>query len=285
MNVPFHVYSMRQAIEEGYILDVLANYITYDLKWRLRNLAVDQQESRSPTRRWTSGRRSGNWSSSRCGTHLGRPAGEADRRRLPGQRRAAARRAGQGDGGHLKPPGRAGRCTRRSRRTRSALGYGTLVAFSGSLEPALGSTVTEAQLNGFSEGQLPKMFDYTRADDPHAATSGQAGVPAAGRRGEVPDRVRPAAAVRDVRGQAAHRGRRGADAVPAEPDPPAQVAGRRAGARLRERGAGHRGRVQAVVRDHDRPAGRPQPALRPGSGRSWSSRCSPSPRWRRSSGC
>ena len=47
MNVPFHVYSMRQAIEEGYILDVLANYITYDVKWRLRNLAVEQQESLS----------------------------------------------------------------------------------------------------------------------------------------------------------------------------------------------------------------------------------------------
>ena len=26
MYVPFHVYSMRQAIDEGYILDVLANY-------------------------------------------------------------------------------------------------------------------------------------------------------------------------------------------------------------------------------------------------------------------
>ena len=42
--VPFHVYSMRQAIEEGYILDVPANYITYDTQWRLRNQAVDQQE-------------------------------------------------------------------------------------------------------------------------------------------------------------------------------------------------------------------------------------------------
>ena len=46
MYVPFHVYSMRQAIEEGYILDVLANYITYDTKWRLRNAAVEQAESR-----------------------------------------------------------------------------------------------------------------------------------------------------------------------------------------------------------------------------------------------
>ena len=28
---PFHVYSMRQAIEEGFILDVLKNYMTYKM--------------------------------------------------------------------------------------------------------------------------------------------------------------------------------------------------------------------------------------------------------------
>ncbi len=32
---PFHLYSMRQAIEEGFILDVLANYTTYKAYWRL----------------------------------------------------------------------------------------------------------------------------------------------------------------------------------------------------------------------------------------------------------
>ncbi|MBD2548606.1 putative DNA binding domain-containing protein [Microcystis elabens FACHB-917] len=32
---PFHLYSMRQAIEEGFILDVLANYTTYQAFWRL----------------------------------------------------------------------------------------------------------------------------------------------------------------------------------------------------------------------------------------------------------
>lgn len=32
---PFHVYSMRQAIEEGFILDVLQNYTTYKLAFRL----------------------------------------------------------------------------------------------------------------------------------------------------------------------------------------------------------------------------------------------------------
>ncbi|MEO9249668.1 MAG: type I restriction endonuclease [Gemmatimonadaceae bacterium] len=32
---PFHLYSMRQAIEEGFILDVLSNYTTYRAYWRL----------------------------------------------------------------------------------------------------------------------------------------------------------------------------------------------------------------------------------------------------------
>ncbi|NBZ94842.1 MAG: type I restriction endonuclease subunit R [Proteobacteria bacterium] len=32
---PFHLYSMRQAIEEGFILDVLKNYTTYETYWRL----------------------------------------------------------------------------------------------------------------------------------------------------------------------------------------------------------------------------------------------------------
>ena len=35
LPVPFHVYSMRQAIEEGFILDVLKNYTPYSLAFRL----------------------------------------------------------------------------------------------------------------------------------------------------------------------------------------------------------------------------------------------------------
>jgi type I restriction enzyme R subunit len=34
---PFHVYSMRQAIEEGFILDVLQNYTSYKLAFKLAN--------------------------------------------------------------------------------------------------------------------------------------------------------------------------------------------------------------------------------------------------------
>ena len=38
---PFHLYSMRQAIEEGFILDVLANYTTYKTFYRLLKAAGD----------------------------------------------------------------------------------------------------------------------------------------------------------------------------------------------------------------------------------------------------
>jgi type I restriction enzyme R subunit len=37
LPAPFHVYSMRQAIEEGFILDVLQNYTPYRLAFRLAN--------------------------------------------------------------------------------------------------------------------------------------------------------------------------------------------------------------------------------------------------------
>jgi type I restriction enzyme R subunit len=38
---PFHLYSMRQAIEEGFILDVLVNYATYKAYWRLLKKVED----------------------------------------------------------------------------------------------------------------------------------------------------------------------------------------------------------------------------------------------------
>jgi type I restriction enzyme, R subunit len=43
---PFHVYSMRQAIEEGFILDVLQNYTPYKLAFKLANNGqeVNEQE-------------------------------------------------------------------------------------------------------------------------------------------------------------------------------------------------------------------------------------------------
>ena len=41
---PFHVYSMRQAIEEGFILDVLKNYMTYKTSYRIAKEIDDNPE-------------------------------------------------------------------------------------------------------------------------------------------------------------------------------------------------------------------------------------------------
>ena len=42
---PFHVYSMRQAIEEGFILDVLKNYTSYNLAFKLANGGKELDET------------------------------------------------------------------------------------------------------------------------------------------------------------------------------------------------------------------------------------------------
>ena len=44
LPAPFHVYSMRQAIEEGFILDVLKNYTPYKLAFRLASDGKDWDE-------------------------------------------------------------------------------------------------------------------------------------------------------------------------------------------------------------------------------------------------
>ena len=41
---PFHLYSMRQAIEEGFILDTLANYTTYKTYFRIEKAITDDPE-------------------------------------------------------------------------------------------------------------------------------------------------------------------------------------------------------------------------------------------------
>ncbi|WP_282005833.1 hypothetical protein [Propioniciclava sinopodophylli] len=47
---PFHTYSMRQAIAEGFILDVLANYTTYGVYYN------SPTRTRATTRRWSRAR-------------------------------------------------------------------------------------------------------------------------------------------------------------------------------------------------------------------------------------
>ncbi len=44
---PFHIYSMQQAIEEGFILDVLKNYMTYDMYYKIVKKSTEDPEVKS----------------------------------------------------------------------------------------------------------------------------------------------------------------------------------------------------------------------------------------------
>lgn len=58
MPAAFHVYDMRQAIEEGFILDVLQNYTSYKAAF---NLAQAGEESAAANfdekKKWSAARR------------------------------------------------------------------------------------------------------------------------------------------------------------------------------------------------------------------------------------
>jgi type I restriction enzyme R subunit len=159
---PFHTYSMRQAIAEGFILDVLANYTTYGVYYRLANThprndpEMESSKGRAALARFAS-------------LHPYALEAKAEVIIEHFRQKTAS-----------KIDGRAkAMVVTRSRlhavRTHAALtsyiakkGYDrgerplrTLVAFSGSLvdpEAPEAPPVTEAGINGFPEGQLPKKF-------------------------------------------------------------------------------------------------------------------------------
>jgi type I restriction enzyme, R subunit len=151
---PFHLYSMRQAIEEGFILDVLQNYMTYKAYYQLEKAIEDDPELNG--RR---GQRRVARFASLHPTAIGQKVEvivEHFRRHvmaeLEGQAKAMVVTSSREH---------ALRYYFGVRDYIAARGYKdmkALVAFSGDLELD-GETYTEAQVNGFSETELPKKFD------------------------------------------------------------------------------------------------------------------------------
>ena len=175
-----------------------------------------------------------------------------DGRALPGRHPAQDRRPGQGDGGHRLAPGSRS-LQAELRRYIQEKGYAikTLVAFSGTVQD---DKLADVDLHrGRHEPRHPREGAAREVRD--------AGVPGAARRGEVPDRLRSAAAAHDVRRQAARRHPGRADALAAEPHPPAQ--GRHLRPRLRERPRRDPRGVQDLLRGRgDGRGGRPGPHVR-----------------------
>ena len=101
LPAPFHVYSMRQAIEERFILDVLQNYTSYKLAFKLANDGKDYDD--------TEVERSAAMKGMMRWVRL-HPYNIAQKVQIVVEhfralRRAAARRQGQGDGGRRQPAG------------------------------------------------------------------------------------------------------------------------------------------------------------------------------------
>lgn len=159
---PFHTYSMRQAIAEGFILDVLANYTTYGVYYKLANAhprndpEMESGKGRAALARFAS----------------------LHPYALDAKAEVIIEHFRQKTAGKIDGQAKAMVVTRsrlHAVRTQAALaayiakkGYDqgerplrTLVAFSGSLmdpDAPEAPAVTEASINGFSEGQLPKKF-------------------------------------------------------------------------------------------------------------------------------
>lgn len=167
---PFHTYSMRQAIEEGFILDPLRNYVTYNTYWKLVNQNPDDREV-DPAKANPLLARFAVTHDSTVAQHAqvivehfrshtaGRLGGRAKAMVVTSSRPSAVQLA---------------RAIKRYVAERGYPDPGVLVAFSGTLTYE-GEEITESKENGgLPESALPEAFAYCRADD-RAAAGGTGG--------------------------------------------------------------------------------------------------------------
>ncbi|MEH1017139.1 type I restriction endonuclease [Micromonospora sp. CPCC 206060] len=162
---PFHTYSMRQAIEEGFILDVLRQYVTYKSYWKLA--------STDPTDPEVDPKKAGAQLARFVTLHPTMNAQKAEIIVEHFRRHTAPRLGGRAKAmvvtGSREAAVRLHSAIQNYVEMQKYVGCSALVAFSGDLEID-GVEVTEPRINGFSEGELPERFGYTAADDRHAGT-------------------------------------------------------------------------------------------------------------------
>lgn len=150
----FHLYSMRQAIEEGFILDVLQNYMTYKTYYELEKAIEDdprfkvKQAQRKVARFATLHPTAIAQKVEVIVEHFLRHiADELDgnaKAMVVTQSRIQALKYYQGIKKYIEE--------------KKYQGIKALIAFSGELNDD-GEVYTEAQINGFAETELPKKFD------------------------------------------------------------------------------------------------------------------------------
>ena len=154
VHEPFHLYSMRQTIEEGFIIDVLANYTTYHTFWKIEKASEDDPEydpkkARRAIARFVT-------------LHPHHLAQKAEI--IVEHFRAHTAREMQGLAKAMVVTSsrlHAARYKQTIDRYIAEHGYDdirTLVAFSGKLDDGTGIPLTEQGMNGFPESQTAERF-------------------------------------------------------------------------------------------------------------------------------
>jgi type I restriction enzyme, R subunit len=153
-HVPSHLYSMRQAIEEGFILDVLAGYLTYRTYWQIEQAtpddpSYDPARARAAIARFVS-------------LHPHQLAQKAEvvvehfrarvRHRIGGAAKAMVVTSSREHAARYKL------ALDRYVNQRGYTDVAVLVAFSGTLDLD-GVTVSEVSMNGFPESQTTRELD------------------------------------------------------------------------------------------------------------------------------
>ena len=152
---PFHLYSMRQAIEEKFIVDVLKNYSTYQAYYELEKTIEDDPrfEGSKAQRKVAKFAHLHDEAIDQkvevIVEHFRRHVmhelgGEAKAMVVTASREAALKYY---------------RGVERYLASKSYSEMGVLVAFSGALPDGAGGEITEPELNGFAETELPEKFD------------------------------------------------------------------------------------------------------------------------------
>jgi type I restriction enzyme R subunit len=151
---PFHLYSMRQAIEEGFILDVLASYTTYQTYWRIEKAITDDPAYEAPKARRAIARfvqlHPSNLAQraeiiiEHFRAHTTAKIGGKAKAMVVTSSRLHAVRYKQAIDKYIQQQGYSD--------------LAALVAFSGKVIDEHGLTYTESQMNGFPEGQTAEKF-------------------------------------------------------------------------------------------------------------------------------
>ncbi|MGI8875622.1 MAG: DEAD/DEAH box helicase family protein [Egibacteraceae bacterium] len=238
---PFHLYSVRQAVEERFIHDVLASYTTYETFFRLEKAIADDPAYATAKARRAIARfvtlhehnlaQKAEIVAEHFRAHIAHKVAGAAKAMVVCSSREHAVRFWQALRAHATDHG---------------YDLGVLVAFSDAVTLNGDEAVTEARCNGFPDTQTADRFDTTTTGSWSWRRSS-----------------RPASTSRSstrCTSTRRSRARRGADPVAAQPYPPRQ--GRQLRPRLRQRRHRHRRRVRALPRRDGRPAVRPEPAVR-----------------------